>query len=443
MAVEFSNKSMVELLLSAGADPRLAMTLTDGKPGPSPYDLALALGDSSILELFNRKLGAGEKKPSKTDIPVSEAARDEKTVNSKEDFQDQGTHRAENNINGEHENEHSSASVENDDELNSIRWTWAVSFGDDLAVKRLLAQGISPNVVYWRRDSPNIMQEIEMEFSPPRSSDSYFEIYHHPALLLAVFDQNEKVVNVLLEAGADANCMDEEDYPSSQLVYGKCMVGPPLFIAVKKNNFNIAKMLIEHGAEVKDLYLPNLLQSIPAGERNKWINLLVVAGNNFSSTQSSSYNLNCRAGLFCDGATSPLKPKFEKTPPAWTLLLNHETAEPMIEKGLNVNSEFNGPCWSGTSSGSTLVPLQIPWTPLMIAASNCDDRLVDLLRKNGAKENGKDLGDLICAERNGDFVKKISLKFKLRNVPKKAPYFDPSRCVVLDTDKFPSIGSKK
>jgi ankyrin repeat protein len=79
---------------------------------------------------------------------------------------------------------------------------------------------------------------VVIALAAPAAAEPKVEYSNDQALFAAVYERNQKAVQELLAAGADANVTNPEGTPA-------------LFIAALQNDFEIARSLIKHGADVK------------------------------------------------------------------------------------------------------------------------------------------------------------------------------------------------
>jgi ankyrin repeat protein len=182
----------------------------------------------------------------------------------------------------------------------------------------------------------NISQALSSQTSEPIKDTSGDKTYEHPSqttpMYLAVRGDDEGMVELLLNAGITA---DEPCYGTM----------PPLCVVGQTGNLNIAKLLINSGADV-----------------NAWKEKPLFAAATKGHTELAKL-------LLASGA-NPDAPK----PNSWTALHNAmATCHPEIAKLLiNAGADVNATSITGA-------------TPLMIAAERGYTELVIMLLSKGAK----------------------------------------------------------
>lgn len=158
-------------------------------------------------------------------------------------------------------------------------------------------------------------------------------------LIREVRMNNVKDAEELIIQGADVNY--EDDFGTM-----------PIFIAIQYKLYDMAEMLINHGADVNiDHGVTPLINAIDVGSI-RMVELLINRGANINYMDHSGI-----------------------TPLTWALYIKSDKiAEILIKRGADVNhANFKGE------------------TPLMIACNNGNENLIDLLIINGANIDAKNM----------------------------------------------------
>jgi ankyrin repeat protein len=233
-----------------------------------------------------------------------------------------------------------STEQQTDSQQNATAIVKSIKDGDAVAVKRLIADGISPNL---------------------KDEDG------DPLLMVAITYQRKDIVEILLKAGVDVNAMPDD---------GKSV----LIRAIKFNQTEIVELLIKSGIEVnvKDDEDATALQHAVDSKNADIVNLLL--------TMNPDLNAKGKRGYF----------------PLFSAAFDYDIAKALLDKGADVNNKTSdGETALFTAvalrSAKTVrlflehgadinVKAENGWTPLKEAwLQGCLD-LVQLLEKAGAKE---------------------------------------------------------
>jgi len=168
------------------------------------------------------------------------------------------------------------------------------------------------------------------------------ELYGHTPLLLATQERRYELAKLLIENGADIDAIN---------IFGET----PLLTAVSFDNPIVAQLLIENGADIntKDKEGKTFLYIAASNSRTKMTNLLIENGADVNSK-----NKDGRTPLFSAANASRM-----------------DLVQLLIENGADVNAK--------DKDGET--PLSVV-TKKQYKKLSKEDTVADLLRKHGAKE---------------------------------------------------------
>ena len=256
-------------------------------------------------------------------------------------------------------------------DLNRNYLTYFAAKGEYSWVKTYLDAGLDPNTSAYYDES------FKEKFNDAFDNDKYnIEHYKYPLIAACKF-KNYDIAKLLLEKGADVNAKNDNGETA-------------LIIAAQNDHTEIVKLLLEKGAKYDPFY-----------KTNDGFTYLMA----FARCGLTNY---CQE-LLNKGADVNAK----KSNSGWTALMlaaykgHTETVQLLLEKGADVNAKnFNDErtalIWAAGKGHTKIVKLLLEngadvnakdidgRTALMLAANNGHTKIVQILIENGADVNAKD-----------------------------------------------------
>ena len=153
-----------------------------------------------------------------------------------------------------------------------------------------------------------LREKSKSKVSIRKQKDCYLISYQVTLLHLAAQYSSSSIVKVIVEAGADVNCHDDDG-------------DTPLHYAAEHNDISVVKMLVDSGADVK------------ATDKNKHTPLLIAAKHSASaSVIALLIEIGANIGARDDHERTPLHLAAEHNPSMMATLIAHKANVHLVDK---------------------------------------------------------------------------------------------------------------